>query len=86
MKPLTKLAQQIVGTGTIPTLVRDAFRVAQEERPGPVLLELPEDIAGEECKARRRSCRRIRSSMPVAGAEALDRAAADDPAPPSGRW
>ena len=51
MRPLTKLAHQIVSTGTIPTLVREAFRVAQEERPGPVLLELPEDIAGEECAA-----------------------------------
>jgi len=51
MKPLTKLAHQIVGAGTIPTLVREAFRVAQEERPGPVLLELPEDVAGETCEA-----------------------------------
>ena len=49
MKPLTKMAHRIVGTGTIPTFVREAFRVAQEERPGPVLLELPEDIAGEAC-------------------------------------
>ena len=48
-KPLTKLSRQIVGSATIPTLVRDAFRVAMEERPGPVLLELPEDVAGEEC-------------------------------------
>src|ERR1700752_1954679 len=47
-KPLTKMARQIVSTATIPTLVRDAFRIAMEERPGPVLLELPEDIAGEE--------------------------------------
>src|SRR4051795_5637976 len=48
MRPLTKLTRQIVSGATIPTLVRDAFRVAQEERPGPVHLELPEDIAGEE--------------------------------------
>jgi acetolactate synthase-1/2/3 large subunit len=27
--------------------VREAFRVAAEERPGPVHLELPEDVAGE---------------------------------------
>ena len=48
MKPLTKLSRQIVSTASIPTLVRDAFRVAAEERPGPVHLELPEDVAGEE--------------------------------------
>jgi acetolactate synthase I/II/III large subunit len=48
MKPLTKLSRQIVSAASIPTLVRDAFRVAMEERPGPVLLELPEDIAGDE--------------------------------------
>src|SRR5437763_16146032 len=47
MKPLTKLSRQIVSPATIPTLVRDAFRVATEERPGPVHLELPEDIAAE---------------------------------------
>ena len=47
-RPLTKLSRQIVSPGSIPTIVRDAFRIAMEERPGPVLLELPEDIAGEE--------------------------------------
>jgi len=48
MKPLTKLSRQIVSAASIPTLVRDTFRVAMEERPGPVHLELPEDIAGDE--------------------------------------
>ena len=48
MRPLTKSTRQIVSTRSIPTLVRDAFRVAMEERPGPVHLELPEDIADEE--------------------------------------
>jgi acetolactate synthase I/II/III large subunit len=48
MKPLTKLSRQIVSAVSIPTLVRDAFRVAMEERPGPVHLELPEDIAGDK--------------------------------------
>jgi acetolactate synthase-1/2/3 large subunit len=47
-KPLTKLSRQIAGAASIPAVVRDAFRVAMEERPGPVLLELPEDVAGEE--------------------------------------
>src|SRR6187200_665869 len=48
MRPLTKMARQIVSAKMIPTLVRDAFRVAQEERPGPVHLELPEDVAGQD--------------------------------------
>ncbi|HEY1927171.1 MAG TPA: acetolactate synthase large subunit [Caulobacteraceae bacterium] len=48
MTPLTKLAEQIVSPATIPSIVREAFRLAMEERPGPVHLELPEDIAAEE--------------------------------------
>jgi acetolactate synthase-1/2/3 large subunit len=47
MAPLTKLSRQIVSTAMIPTMVRNAFRIAAEERPGAVHLELPEDIAGE---------------------------------------
>lgn len=46
MRPLTKMTRQIVSVGSIPSAVRDAFRVAMEERPGPVHLELPEDVAG----------------------------------------
>jgi acetolactate synthase-1/2/3 large subunit len=74
MAPLTKLAHQIVSTETIPTLVREAFRVAQEERPGPVLLELPEDIAGKECEAARMVPPHP-LELPVASAAMLDRAA-----------
>ncbi len=48
MKPITKFARQIVNGQTIPALVREAFRLAEEERPGAVHLELPEDIAAEE--------------------------------------
>ncbi|EHK53045.1 acetolactate synthase large subunit [Allomesorhizobium alhagi] len=48
MKPLTKMTRQIVSAAAIPSTVRDAFRVAMEERPGPVHLELPEDVAAEE--------------------------------------
>ena len=48
MKPLTKMTRQIVSAAAIPATVRDAFRVAMDERPGPVHLELPEDIAAEE--------------------------------------
>jgi len=47
MQPITKFAKQIVNAATIPSLVREAFRLAEEERPGAVHLELPEDIAAE---------------------------------------
>ena len=33
-------------------MTREACRIAQEERPGAVHLELPEDIAAEECEER----------------------------------
>ncbi len=49
--PICKLSKQIVHGNTIPALVREAFRVAEEERPGAVLLELPEDIAAEKTDA-----------------------------------
>ena len=48
MRPLTKDADQIVYARHIPSLVRGAFRIAEEERPGAVHLELPEDVAREE--------------------------------------
>lgn len=47
MEPLTKMSRQIVAADSIPSLVREAFRVAVLEKPGPVHLELPEDIAAE---------------------------------------
>jgi acetolactate synthase-1/2/3 large subunit len=47
MRPLTKHSQQIVSAASITAVVREAFRVTREERPGPVHLELPEDIARE---------------------------------------
>lgn len=45
---LTKLTKQIVNGHNIPSLVRESFRLAMEERPGAVHLELPEDVAEEE--------------------------------------
>jgi acetolactate synthase-1/2/3 large subunit len=74
MKPLTKLSRQIVSPLMIPTLVREAFRVAAEERPGPVHLEVPEDIAAEKCG----DVALVPPhpvELPLAGADALDRAA-----------
>jgi acetolactate synthase-1/2/3 large subunit len=74
MRPLTKMTRQIVSAASIPTIVRDAFRIATEERPGPVHLELPEDIAAEEADAPLVPLHPI--ELPIAPPSALDRIAA----------
>lgn len=48
MKPITKFAMSIVSGTRIPYILENAFRIAEEEKPGAVHLELPEDIAAEE--------------------------------------
>lgn len=48
MRPITKFTKQVVHGNTIASTVREAFRIAMEERPGAVHIELPEDIAAEE--------------------------------------
>jgi acetolactate synthase I/II/III large subunit len=47
MRPLTKYTRQIASAHNIPSRVREAFRLAEDERPGATHLELPEDIASE---------------------------------------
>ena len=51
MKPITKSAESIADPSTIPTVLRNAFKLAQAERPGAVHVELPEDVAGAQTKA-----------------------------------
>jgi len=51
MKPITKYSEQIVDGNNVPSMVRDAFRISMEERPGATYLELPEDIAEEDTDA-----------------------------------
>jgi len=50
MKPMTKYSKQVVNGNNIPSMVREAFKLATTERPGAALIELPEDIAAEECE------------------------------------
>ena len=50
MRPMTKFTHQIASGDNIASKVREAFRLAEEEKPGAVHLELPEDIAEEMTK------------------------------------
>ncbi|GGJ83794.1 acetolactate synthase large subunit [Pseudomonas matsuisoli] len=47
MSPLTKYTHQFASADNIPSRIREAVRLAEEEKPGSVHLELPEDIAEE---------------------------------------
>ncbi|MDF1880393.1 acetolactate synthase large subunit [Sulfurimonas sp. MAG313] len=48
MQPLTKYSKQVVDGTNISSMVRESFKIAKEERPGAVHIELPEDIAAED--------------------------------------
>ena len=52
MRPITKYTHQLASADNIPSRVREAFRLAEEEKPGAVHLELPEDIADEHTDSR----------------------------------
>jgi acetolactate synthase I/II/III large subunit len=47
MTPITKYTHQMASSDNIPSRVREAYRLAEEEKPGAVHIELPEDIADE---------------------------------------
>ena len=72
MRPLTKYTHSIVSGNNIPSMIREAFRISQEERPGAAHLELPEDVAGE--KADSQPLPRSRARRPVAEGKAIKQA------------
>ena len=47
MQPLTKFSKQITYGKNASAIIREAFRVSQEERPGAVHIEIPEDVCKE---------------------------------------
>ncbi len=73
MRPITKFTKQVVNANAVAAHVREAFRLASEERPGATHLELPEDIAAEEAEQTDLfSATRVR--RPVAEEEAVAKA------------
>ena len=72
MEPLTKYTRQLVSSAAIPSRVREAFRLAEEEKPGAVHLELPEDIAAEQTQESLIPA--SASRRPIAEDKAIDRA------------
>ena len=50
-EPVTKWAETVIHADTIPEIVRKAVRVCRSEKPGAVLIELPEDVAEHDTDA-----------------------------------
>ncbi len=48
MRPITKFTHQLASADNIPSRVREAIRLAEEEKPGATHLEFPEDVADEQ--------------------------------------
>jgi acetolactate synthase-1/2/3 large subunit len=51
MGPVTKFTHQLASADNIPSRIREAFRLAEEEKPGATHLEFPEDIADEQTES-----------------------------------
>lgn len=63
-RPLTKWSTSLIHEDTIPEVVRKAFKLAQREKPGACLIELPEDVAARETDARPLTPNRQRRPVP----------------------
>lgn len=64
MKPITKFSETIVSADRVASSVYHAIRTAENERPGAVHLEFPEDIAEEETNAKPLAWEKIRRPVP----------------------
>ncbi len=73
MEPLTKFTHRVVSGGYLPARVREAFRLAAEERPGATHLELPEDVLRDHAEVRPLAPSDVR--IPHASTESLEQAA-----------
>lgn len=72
MSPITKYTHQLASADNMPARIREAFRLAEEEKPGATHLELPEDVADEHTEAV--PIARSLSRRPIAEDKAIKRA------------
>jgi acetolactate synthase-1/2/3 large subunit len=72
MKPVTKFSATIISPERVTSMVREAAKLALAERPGATHLELPEDIAEEDCRAT--PIIPVKTRRPVADEKSIDQA------------
>ncbi|MEK3886199.1 acetolactate synthase large subunit [Bacillus sp. FSL K6-3431] len=74
MEPVSKWAIEIKDANTIPEIIRKAFRLAINEKPGSVVIELPENIAIQAAPPKASPVTQLPTSVPTT--EALQQAVA----------
>ncbi|GGE45266.1 acetolactate synthase [Pullulanibacillus camelliae] len=73
--PVTKWGARIPTSATISEIVRKAFKVAKEEKPGATLIEFPEDVAKSEIKTEMASLAISDNDAPMGTHESIQDAA-----------
>ena len=74
-RPVTKKTWTVTQARRLPEMVREAFHTALTPRRGPVALNLPRDILAENIEIHQGSGVRRGTSLPMADADSLARAA-----------
>lgn len=72
MRPISKWAQSIIAPESIPEILRKAFKLAEAEKPGVCVIELPENIAAAATVGEPMASYRTR--RPAADHKAIDHA------------
>lgn len=73
--PITKRVYAAQSTDSLPDLVADALRVSTQGRPGPVMLSIPTDLAGQVTPWSPRVVTGVRPTPAAATAEQVQRVA-----------
>lgn len=75
-KPVTKWADLVMSANAVPEMVRKAFKVAQEERPGATYLAIPQDIESTLMPAELKPLMPIKPTISEPSITAIKQAAA----------
>ncbi|MFX1521537.1 MAG: biosynthetic-type acetolactate synthase large subunit [Promethearchaeota archaeon] len=74
VKPVTKKSYLVKEPYRLPGIMREAFRIAREGRPGPVLIDLPVDLQRAEIEYDPETDRRLDFSTPKANEKQIKKA------------
>ncbi|HET8757686.1 MAG TPA: acetolactate synthase large subunit [Solirubrobacteraceae bacterium] len=69
LRPITKFNTRLHSSRVIPEVVRKAFKVAEDQKPGPTHIELPEDVMADDVEGEPLRARQARRRPEPSGDE-----------------